>query len=418
MTPRELVRIGWRDGAAHGVAHALAWLRAWPWFETLRTLRQRFREDHLGLTASSLTFTTLISLVPLVTMMLALFSAFPMFGKFQVALQKYFLQSLVPDNIARPVMTTLTQFAAKANQLGSVSLIVLGVTALVLVFTIDRTLNAIWRVSRPRPLGQRVLVYWAAMTLGPLVLGASLSLTSYAISASRGLVSELPGGIALLFGLLEFGLLAAGMAALFRFVPNTHVRWRHAWAGALFVAVGFQVTQRVLAWYVNAVPTFSVVYGAFATLPIFLLWLYIGWVIVLLGAVIAAYAPSLSMRVARLPEGPGQRFALALALLRVLAGARSAGGRGRPLEDMADFLKVDPLQVEAVVDELVALDWCGRLDEAGAQRVVLLVEPAGTPAEPLVDRLLLRERHASAAFRQRAGLATLTLAELLGADCG
>ena len=100
-------------------------LRTWPWFETLRTLRLRFREDRLGITASSLTFTTLIAMVPLVTVMLALFSAFPMFADFRDALQKYFLQSLVPDDIAKPVLGALTQFAAKANRLGTAGLVLL-----------------------------------------------------------------------------------------------------------------------------------------------------------------------------------------------------------------------------------------------------------------------------------------------------
>ena len=105
-------------------------LRTWPWFETARTLRQRFREDRLGITASSLTFTTLIALVPLVTVMLALFSAFPMFAKFQGALQQYFLQSLVPDGIAKPVLGALTQFASKANRLGTAGLVFLFFSAL------------------------------------------------------------------------------------------------------------------------------------------------------------------------------------------------------------------------------------------------------------------------------------------------
>src|SRR4029453_6535342 len=115
---------------------------------------------------------------------LALFTAFPMFARFQVALEKYLLQSLVPDTIAKPVLASLTQFASKASQVGSVGLLVLVVAALTLMLTIDRTLNAIWRVRKPRPLAQRVLVYWAALTLGPLLVGISLSLTSYAISSS------------------------------------------------------------------------------------------------------------------------------------------------------------------------------------------------------------------------------------------
>lgn len=398
----------------HLVAYALELLRTWPWFDTLRTLRLRFREDHLGLTAGSLTFTTLIGLVPLVTVTLALFSAFPMFARFQGAVQQYLVQSLVPDNIARPVLAALTQFAGKASRLGSAGLVVLLFTALALVFTIDRTLNGIWRVSKPRPLAQRLLVYWAALTLGPLLLGASLSLTSYVVSASRGFVPQLTGGLTLLLQLLEFALLTGGMAALFRYVPNTHVQWRHAWAGALFVALGFELAKRVLAWYVSVVPAYSMVYGAFATLPIFLLWIYLGWVIVLLGAVIAAYAPSLAMRVVRLPDRPGQRFALALAVLRLLAAARGTTHRGYSLNALAGVLRVDPLQVEPVLDTLMAMDWCGRLDEDGASRHVLLIDPAHTRAEPLVDRLLLQDRDASQGFRRRAGLDSMTVADLLG----
>ena len=397
-----------------GLAHAL---RDWPWFDTLRTLRLRLREDHLALTASSLTFTTLISLVPLATVVLALFTAFPMFSRFQLALQQYFLQSLVPDNIARPVLLALTQFAGKANKLGAVGLIVLGLTVLALMFTIDRTLNAIWRVPKPRPLAQRVLVYWAALTLGPVVLGASLSITSVALSASfsatRGGVGWLPGGLGLLLGVIEFSLLGASVAALFRFVPNTHVRWTHALAGGVFVALGFEATKRGLAWYVGQVPTFSVLYGAFATLPILLLWIYLSWLIVLLGAVIAAYAPSLAMRVVRLPDRPGERFALALALLQLLNQSRRSEQPGLGAEALAGLLRVDPLQVQPVLEELLALGWCGRLDEEGDQRHVLLIHIGHTPAQPLVDRLLLHDQRATQAFRQRSGFAGMSVADLL-----
>lgn len=416
MNDADTSRPGWRQRLAHGrqsVSELLAVLRTWPWFETLRTLRQRLREDRLALTASSLTFTTLISLVPLVTVMLALFTAFPMFGRFQNALQQYFLQSLVPDSIARPVMQALTQFASQASKLGSVGLILLGATALTLIFTIDRTLNAIWRVPKARPLAQRVLVYWAALTLGPLALGASLSFTSYAVSSSRGLVRALPDALGLLFDAIEFGLLAMVVAGLFRYVPNTHVRWAHAWSGALFVAVCFELAKRALGWYVKTVPGYSLVYGAFATVPIFLLWIYLSWLIVLLGAVVAAYAPSLAMRAVRAPDRPGQRFALALAVLRALRDARGTGRRGLDVEALAGMLRVDPLQVQPVLDELVALGWCGRLDEEGAQRHVLLIDAERTLVQSLVDRLLLQEQQITAEFRRRAGLSTLTVAELL-----
>ncbi|NHK97665.1 YihY family inner membrane protein [Rubrivivax benzoatilyticus] len=400
------MRARWHEAAAA--------LRQWPWLDTLRTLRQRFREDRLGLTASSLTFTTLIALVPLVTVMLAVFTAFPIFAKFQIALEKYFLQSLVPDTIARPVMRALTQFASQANRAGSVGLLFLGATALALMLTIDRTLNAIWRVRQPRPIAQRVLVYWAALTLGPLVVGVSLSMTSYALSASRGLVGVLPGGVSAALNVAEFALLAAALAGLFRYVPNTTVRWQHAWAGALFVAVAFEFAKEGLAWYVDKVPMYSSVYGAFASLPILLLWIYLSWVIVLLGAVIAAYAPSLQMRVVRRPPTAGHRFELALVVLGELAAARRGAGHGLSLPALSERLRADPLELEPVLELLAGLDWVARLDEGGTARHVLLCDPDTTAALPLLDALLVAPAAATAPFRRRARLEALTLAELLG----
>ena len=134
----------------------LADLQHFPWRSTALTLGERFREDRLSLTASSLTFTTTIALVPFLTVALALFTAFPIFNKLQGALQAWLVQSLVPDTIARQVLGYLTQFAGKASRLGTAGLAVLFVTALALILTIDRTLNSIWRVrQRPRPAHTR-----------------------------------------------------------------------------------------------------------------------------------------------------------------------------------------------------------------------------------------------------------------------
>ncbi|RVT54307.1 YihY family inner membrane protein [Rubrivivax albus] len=401
---KTLVTAPWREQ----LQESLHSLREWPWFDTLRTLRQRFGEDRLGLTAGSLTFTTLIALVPLFTVALALFSAFPMFASFQGALEKVLLQALVPEAIAKPVLRALTQFATKARGIGGVGLVLFGATALAMMLTIDRTLNAIWRVRRPRPLGQRLLVYWGALTLGPLVVGISLTLASYAFTASRGMVEALPGGLSLVLDLLEFGLLAAAMAALFHHVPNTWVRWRHAIAGGLFVAVAIELAKAGLAWYLKSVPSLSAVYGTFATLPILMLWVYLAWVIVLLGAVIAAYAPSLSMRVVRQADTPGLRFALSLRALRLIRDRQGAS-----LGDMAAAMRLDPLQLEPVLDQLVAMDWIGRLDEEGAARYVLLTDLERTAAAPLLDTLLLAPSAAVEGFRRETGMDRMSLAALL-----
>ncbi|APW37394.1 hypothetical protein RD110_09505 [Rhodoferax koreense] len=401
----------------------LADLRRFPWRTTAHTLRERFREDQLGLTASSLTFTTSLALVPFFTVALAVFTAFPMFGKVQDVLQRWLVQSLIPDSIARQVLGYLTQFAAKASKLGSVGLAIVLVTALALILTIDRTLNRIWRVRRPRPLGQRVLIYWAAITLGPLILGASLALTSYAISSSQGVVDNLPGGVRVLLDTIEFALLAGGMAALYHYVPNTRVRWGHAWAGGIFVSAGIEVAKRLLSFYLASVPTYSMVYGAFATLPILLVWLYLAWVIVLLGAVIAAYLPSLMTGVARRASEHGWQFQLAVEVLQQLDRSRlnlARGGHGLSATQLAQALGVDVLQLEPVLDTLGALDWTGKLDEmemAGTPRpearYVLLADPDATPAAPLFEQLLLAPSPGLENLWKNSRLRSLHLCDLL-----
>jgi membrane protein len=373
------------------IPELLETLRTFPWKNTAWVLRERFREDRLGLTASSLTFTTMIALVPLVTLILAVFTAFPVFAKMQGTLQSWLVQSLVPENIARSVLGYLTQFAAKASRLGSVGLVAFVVTALALIFTIDRTLNNIWRVRQLRPFAQRLLIYWAALTLGPLLLAGSLTLTSYALSASRGVVGAMPGGLKFLLDALEFVLLASGMAALYHYVPNTRVKWGHAWAGGIFVALGFEIAKALLAWYLRSVPTYSAVYGAFATVPILLLWFYIAWVIVLLGAVIAAYLPSLLAGVARRGITPGWNFQLAFEVLQVLDAARNTDAKGLTQLQLATRLRVDDLQLARPLDALRELDWVGSLDAEGegTQRLVLLVDAEKTALLPLAHKLLL-----------------------------
>jgi membrane protein len=391
-------------------------LSHFPWKNTAHTLRERFREDRLGLSASSLTFTTTIALVPFITVALALFTAFPMFAKFQDVLQKWLVESLIPDNIARQVLGYLTQFAGKANRLGAAGLAVLFVTALSLVFTIDRTLNSIWRVRQPRPLGQRVLIYWAAITLGPLLLGASLTITSYILTASRGVAAEMPGGMRVLLDALEFVMVAAGLAATYRYVPNTQVKWGHAWSGGIFAAAGIELAKKLLTIYIAMVPTYSAVYGAFATVPILLVWIYVAWVIVLLGAVTAAYMPSLLAGVERRVMAYGWQFQLALEILQQLHRVRAAPDKGLTLTQLAALLRVDPLHLEPVIETLTALDWAGKINEVQAQqeaRYVLLADPDSTQLEPLLHRLLLQRDASTQNLWDRARLSSLTMRDVL-----
>ena len=393
-------------------------LARFPWATAARTLAERFTKDHIALTASSLTFTTTMALVPFFTVALAAFTAFPVFGKLEVALQAWLVQSLVPDSIARQVLGYLTQFSGKASRLGAAGLAVLFITALALVLTIDRTLNAIWRVKRPRPLGQRVLVYWAVMTLGPLLLAGSLSASSFLISASRGIVSSVPGALQLLFGVVEFALLTLGVAALYRYVPNTPVKRSHAWAGAAFAAVGIEVARRLLALYLGKVPTYSIIYGAFATFPILLVWIYLVWTIVLLGAVLAAYMPGLLAGERRLLDGPGWQFRLALDIINELASARLDPARGRSVEELLASLKVEVAQLEVALEALLEIDWIGRVNEVQDEdlaRYVLLADPATTPAAALLNATVVADSPEAGRLWARGQLADARLQDLLAA---
>ena len=379
-------------------------LQRFPWRVALSGLRQRFRDDRLGQTAGALTFTTTIALVPLLTVALAVLTAFPLFGQFQTVLQRWLVESLIPDSIARQVLGYLTQFTSKASRLGSLGFVALLFSAVALVFTIDRTLNAIWRVRQARPWGQRVLIYWAALTLGPLVLATSLFMLTTALT--WGGESWGPGQAWLRFILdvLEFGLTALGIGALYKYVPHTHVPARHAWWGGTLAAIVLEVARWVLAQYLAKVGTFAAVYGTFATVPILLVWIYTTWVIVLVGAVAVASLPSWLSGAVRDNSAPGWLFQLALEVVRQLMHKLGTAPHGVTVLDLASELQADPRDVEAVLTTMVDADWAGRLvpsDEAQAPRYVWLADPSQLPLAPLMSRYLLADVPANQALWAR-----------------
>ena len=390
-------------------------LREFPWRQMAGVLLGRFRDARLGVSASSLTFTTVLALVPLFAVALALFTAFPMFGKFQDTLQRWLLESLVPESISRQVLSHVTQFARKASRLGSVGLVAVLVTAVALMVTIDRTLGQIWRLQRQRPLAQRVLLYWAAITLGPLLLGGSLAITSYLLSVS-GDVVQVPGLTRWLLDAFEFALLVACVSGLYFYVPYTRVRWRHALTAGLLVALGIELAKKLLALYLSQMPTYSAIYGAFAALPILLVWIYVAWVVVLLGAVVAASLPDLGRQSWRMAQGPGWHLRLALETVGALHTARLSQARGMSRTELTHALHCAPDDLSQVLDALQTLDWVAPLREDGGLRdvrLVLLVEPEHTPAAPLLESLLLRRQEGQDPLWGLTGLDRLQLAQLL-----
>lgn len=390
-------------------------LQAFPWRKLGGLLLERFRDARLGVSASSLTFTTVLAMVPLFAVALAVFTAFPMFGKFQDTIQRWLVESLVPESIARQVLGHVTQFARKASRLGSVGLLAVVVTALALMVTIERTLGQIWRVERQRPFPKRVLLYWAAITLGPLLLGGSLAITSYLVSASRLWVEVPAGSLRWLLDAVEFALVALCVSGLYFYVPYTPVRWRHALTAGVLAALGLELAKRLLTWYLAAMPTYSAIYGAFAALPILLVWFYLAWVIVLLGAVLAASLPEWSRPHRRRAQGPDWSLRLALEVLGLLQSVRDTPAKGFGSQQLAVQLEVDSRDLLAVMQPLQQLDWIAQLHEDAVDdpRWVLLADPRQTLLAPLAERLLMERNGAGDVLWQSTGWSRTPLSDVL-----
>lgn len=253
----------------------------------LHTFR-RARQERLPQIAGSLAFATVLSAVPLLGVSYVLFTRYPVLRHFRDAIEAYLLRSLLPPDIAQPVLRYLHQFAVNAGGLTLIGLLFLVVAAVALLLTIENAFNQIWGVKRNRPFLRRVGLYLVMLAVGPPVVGASLWATSTAIAASAGWLQTLPPAVhqALSYGPVLLGTLA--MAALFHAVPNTRVPPWHALVGGLIAAVAFESGKRAFAAYLIKVPTYQAVYGAFAVLPVFLLWVYLSWLVTLAAALLTS----------------------------------------------------------------------------------------------------------------------------------
>lgn len=249
---------------------------------------QRVRKERLAQVAGSLTFTTLLSLVPLLAVSLALLARFAAFHRFERAIEEYVVKGLLPADISRTILGYLGLFAANARGLtwaGSLSLLV---TAVALLLTVENALNQMWQVKRNRPFFRRVGMYVLMLAVGPPILGLGLWGTSSVLGASMGLIGVLPPSLSFVLGLGPPLLGMAALTALFRYVPNAQVAWRHAAAGGLLASVALDLGKRGFAAYLVQLPTYRAVYGAFAAFPLFLLWMYFSWLVTLVAAMVAA----------------------------------------------------------------------------------------------------------------------------------
>lgn len=257
-------------------------------FRLIQLSLQRARQERLLQIAGSLSFTTLLSIVPFLAVSLALFTYFPMFGRFEAALDEHLLKGLLPVEIARTVLRYLHRFTDNASELGLVGSLFLLVAAVAMLLAAENALNQIWRVRRPRPILRRLGLHLLLLAAGPPVLALSLWATSYVLGISMGLIGPLPRTARFVLDLGPLMLGWLGLACLFYGVPNTRVRRRDALVGGLLASIALELGKRGFGAYLLKVPTYKAVYGAFAVFPVFLLWIYFSWLVTLAAALVAA----------------------------------------------------------------------------------------------------------------------------------
>jgi membrane protein len=333
---------------------------AWEFVVALVT---RFREERATQTAGSLTYTTLLALVPLLTVALAISTAFPVFDEWMASLQLFVMDNVLPDTPAvNIVMAQVNAFTQNVGRLTAIGVAGFVVTSVMVMLTIDNALNRIFRVQRRRSVVQNVFVYWAVITLGPLLVGGSLSGTYLAVRESLGALSLHFVADALL-GVVPFLFTCGALVLLYGVVPARRVEWRHALAGGILAGVGFEIAKRAFALYLSRVPTYTLIYGAFATIPIFLVWLYLSWLIALAGAIFTAMLPAYYARPERY-RVPGEALAEALGVLGALARAHGEGRVVR-LSALARELRVLPDRCEAILERAAARGWAARTEADG-----------------------------------------------------
>ncbi len=325
----------------------------------VRLLFGRFVADRGLLNAGSLTYTTLLSLVPLMAVTLAIFSAFPISGRVVQEIQDFVFRNFVPAS-GEVVQSYLLEFSGKASRLSGVGFAFLVVVAVMMMVNIDHAINAIWRVRRKRSPLAMFLMYWAILTLGPLLIGISMAATSFLVSmplfsdtaAHRELRGQLLSLMPLLSSMIAFTLLYA-------IVPNRRVPFRHALAGGVLAALLFELAKRGFAFYITNFPTYEAIYGALAVIPIFLVWIYLSWVIALLGAEFSYCLAVFRDQGWHGREGEGGDFLLAYRVLhelwrgqqagRALATERLAGRLGHVPEERLERLLIQLEQASLVL---------------------------------------------------------------------
>ncbi len=292
----------------------------------------RFYRDRCPQVAASLTYTTLLSMVPLLTIAFAILAAFPAFEGVREQAQALLFQNLVPE-IGETISQAFAGFTKNAGKTTAIGTVFVAVTSVLTLNTIETVFNTIWRVSEPRKLMLRVLSYWAMLTMAPLLFGASLSLSSYLFTLQHTLSLQWWGkALIQLATLLPFLLSLVGFTLLLLAVPNFPVHRRNAVIGGVVTAVLFELLKRGFGLYIARFGSYQLVYGALAAVPIFMLWVYLCWMVVLFGAELTASLPEwrAGRGFGKTIATPGRRLGVALTLI---AAVMHRTREGKPFRD-------------------------------------------------------------------------------------
>ena len=288
----------------------------------------RFSRDRCLRMAAGLSYTSLLAIVPLTAIAFSMLAAFPVFSGVREILQDAVFSNLLPQT-ADATKDYFNQFIQNTTTLSAVGIVALAATAVLLLGTIEADMNAIFRVARPRALVPRLLVFWALLTLGPLLLGASFSLSTYFFAATQWVGIDTSGGLIAFFGtFLPTIMIILMLTVFFVIIPNRPVSLTAGISGALVAGIGFTILRKIFGWYIVTFPTYQNIYGAMSVVPIFLIWMYLSWLLVLIGAVLTASVSEWQSAGGKPLRGQGSsgiRLVIAVQVLAILYEASRDG---------------------------------------------------------------------------------------------
>ncbi|MEC8298407.1 MAG: virulence factor BrkB family protein [Pseudomonadota bacterium] len=244
---------------------------------------KRCREDNITISAGHLAYVTLLSLVPFIMVTFTIMSAFPAFASVRSKLEHFVFSNFVPT-ASDVVHKYMTDFVGNASQMSAIGILSLLLVALMLISNVDKTLNRIWRTQSDRPIVYTFAIYWMVITLGPMLIGSSVVVSSYLTGLAAFTEEYTPGLGTFLLSLVPSGAAMLAFTILYMVVPNRRVFARHALVGAIVATIAFEITKSGFALYVTNFPSYELIYGALAVVPILFLWVYLSWIIVLFGA--------------------------------------------------------------------------------------------------------------------------------------